>query len=375
MKPHALWSHSLPERVAMLQGGTTRVAYLAPKPEYGTFRYRCFNAVDALNSHSSKFSASFFFYSDLDVVENLADHADILVVSRCPHDGPLDRVYRRFRNKGKAVLFDIDDLVFDTRFATLVASNLGYVLEEEELNQWTAFISNVGTALRASDGVITSTKYLGGLIQDFTNNPVYVSSNTFNSAQRDVSEKVRRIEQSSPGLRLGYFSGSHSHSLDFAIIKSQLAAFLRESPSSTLTIAGHLALPPEFSEFGERITTLPFMDFLDIQKALAAIDLNLVPLQDGPFTWSKSELKYFEAALVRTPTLASATPVFREAITQGRNGYLATSTEWLSTLRTIASRGHEELASVGAQAQHHAVTAYSPESLALRLEKILNKHN
>jgi glycosyltransferase involved in cell wall biosynthesis len=284
-------------------------------------------------------------------------------------------VYRRFRNKGKAVLFDIDDLVFDTRFATLVASNLGYALEEEELNQWTAFISNIGTALKASDGVITSTAYLGGLIRDFTNQNVYVSSNTFNDAQRDVSEKVQRAEPNSRGIRLGYFSGSHSHSLDFAIIKSQLAAFLRESSSSTLTIAGHLALPSDFSEFGKRITTLPFMDFLDMQKALAAIDLNLVPLQDGPFTWSKSELKYFEAALVRTPTLASATPVFRKAITQGRNGYLATGTEWLSTLRTIASRGHEELASVGAQAQHHALTAYSPESLALRLEKILSKHN
>ena len=135
MSAHALWSHSLAERIGMLKDGTTRVAYLAPKPEYGTFRYRCFNPVDVINRRSHKLSASYFFYSDLETLDNLAEYADVLVVSRCPHDAPLDRLYRRFRNHGKRILFDIDDLVFDTRYATLVASNLGYLLEEEELNQ------------------------------------------------------------------------------------------------------------------------------------------------------------------------------------------------------------------------------------------------
>lgn len=374
MSTHALWSHSLAERIRMLKDGTIRVAYLAPKPEYGTFRYRCFNPVDAVNRHSHKLSASYFFYSDLEILDNLADYADVLVVSRCPYDGPLDRLYRRFRNQGKRVLFDIDDLVFDTRYATLVASNLGYLLEEEELNQWTAFISNIGSALQASDGVLTTNAYLAERVSETTSLPVLVVPNTFNDAQREASDKALASARSvNQGLHLGYFSGSQSHSLDFAVVERQLARFLDESIHSKLTIVGHLEVPAEFARFGERITTRPFMDFLSMQSVLRGIDLNIVPLQDSPFTWSKSELKYFEAALVETPTLASSTPVFRDAINHGATGYLADSTQWLDTLHHIETGGPEVLKAVGEKARTSVLARYSPEVLAEKLDGILGK--
>jgi glycosyltransferase involved in cell wall biosynthesis len=374
MSTHPLWSHSLPERLGMLKKGTIRVAYLAPKPEYGTFRYRCFNPVHAINRHSTQLSASYFFYSDLVTLENLADYVDVLVVSRCPHDAPLDRLYRRFRNQGKKVLFDIDDLVFDTRYATLVASNLGYLLEGEELNQWTAFISNIGTALRASDGVITTNPYLAERISDVTPLPVFVAPNTFNEAQREVSNAALAVTKPQhKGLHLGYFSGSPSHSLDFAVVASQLSSFLQESRDSTLTIVGYLEIPAELAHVEKQITTEPFMDFLSMQSLLRGIDLNIVPLQDSPFTWSKSELKYFEAALVETPTLASATPVFQDAIRHGVTGYLAGSTQWLEKLRHIETQGPEALAAIGQQAKASVMTSYSPEALADKLDGILGK--
>lgn len=374
MSSHALWSHNLAERIKMLKDGTTRVAYLAPKPEYGTFRYRCFNPVDAINRHSHKLSASYFFYSDLESLDNLANYADVLVASRCPHDAPLDRLYRRFRNQGKRVLFDIDDLVFDTRYATLVASNLGYLLEEEELNQWTAFISNIGSALQASDGVLTTNAYLAARVSETTSLPVFSVPNTFNDAQREASNRALALAKSKgQGLHLGYFSGSQSHSLDFAVVARQLATFLDESIHSRLTIVGHLEVPAEFARFGERITTQPFMDFLSMQSVLRGIDLNIVPLQDSPFTWSKSELKYFEAALVETPTLASSTPVFRDAIDHGQTGFLAQSTQWLDTLRRIESESIDELKAVGEKAKTSILAHYSPEALARKLDGILGK--
>ena len=374
MSTHALWSHSLPERIGMLKDGTTRVAYLAPKPEYGTFRYRCFNPVDAINRRSHKLSASYFFYSDLETLDNLADYADVLVVSRCPHDAPLDRLYRRFRNQGKRILFDIDDLVFDTRYATLVASNLGYLLEEEELNQWTAFISNNGSALQASDGVLTTNAYLAERISETTSLPVFVVPNTFNEAQREASnEAVASTRSKSQGLHIGYFSGSQSHSLDFEVVARQLSTFLDESIHSRLTIVGHLDVPAEFARFGDRITTRPFMDFLSMQSVLRRLDLNIVPLQDSPFSWSKSELKYFEAALVETPTLASSTPVFDSAINHGVTGYLAESTHWLDTLHRIESGGPDVLQAVGEKAKTSVFAHYSPEALAEKLDGILGK--
>jgi len=374
MSTHALWSHNLPERLGMLKKGTIRIAYLAPKPEYGTFRYRCFNPVDAINRHSAELSASYFFYSDFETLDNLSDYADVLVVSRCPMDAQLDRLYRRFRNAGKRIFFDIDDLVFDVNFATLVASNLGYPLEKADLNNWTAFIASINEALKGADEVIATNEYLAQRIRDISDSPVNIVPNTFNKAQQLASDKARAsVHTTHRGLRLGYFSGSSSHSRDFDIVASQIMRFLEESPDSTLTIVGHLELPKEFAPLGERVTTKPFMDFLDMQSLVREIDLNIVPLQDSAFTWSKSELKYFEAALVETPTLASATPVFRNAIKHGVTGFLAHSTEWFEALGDADSLGHEGLLAVGATARAEVLETYSPPALADKLDGILGK--
>ena len=374
MSTHPMWSHSLPERLAMLKTETTRVGYLSPKPEYGTFRYRCFNPVMALNQHSARLSASYFFYSDLETLDNLADHVDILVVSRCPYDAPLDRLYRRFRNLGKRILFDIDDLVFDSRYATLGASNLGFLLEEEELNQWTAFTSNIGRALRMSDGVVTTNPFLASKISEVTSLPVFVVPNTFNDAQKQASDMALANKKGEPqGIHLGYFSGSPSHALDFGVVAHQLAQFLEESPHSTLTIVGHLELPSEISRFGDRVWARPFMDFLSMQSVLREVSLNIVPLQESAFTWSKSELKFFEAALVETPTLASRSPVFEGAIEDRIDGYLASSTEWLETLRHIESLSAKALSEIGQKARAKVLESYGPLTLARTLDTILGK--
>jgi glycosyltransferase involved in cell wall biosynthesis len=328
----------------------------------------------ALNQHSARLSASYFFYSDLETLDNLADHVDILVVSRCPYDAPLDRLYRRFRNLGKRILFDIDDLVFDSRYATLGASNLGFLLEEEELNQWTAFTSNIGRALRTSDGVMTTNPFLASRISEVTSLPVFVVPNTFNDAQKQASDMALANKKREPqGVHLGYFSGSPSHALDFGVVARQLARFLEESPHSTLTIIGHLDLPSEISRFGDRVSARPFMDFLSMQSVLREVSLNIVPLQESAFTWSKSELKFFEAALVETPTLASRSPVFENAIDDRIDGYLASSTEWLETLRHIESISAKALSEIGQKARAKVLESYGPETLARTLDTILVK--
>ena len=372
MSSHPLWNHSLAQRLALLRKGTYRVAYLAPKPDLGTFRYRAFNPTEALKS-SSTHSASYFFYSDLALLDDLSSWADALVLVRAPYDQRLDSIYRQFRNVGKKVYFDIDDLVFDSRYATLVASNLGYELQEEELNQWSAFISNTGLALSRADEIITTNDYLAARIRDFVELPIHVVPNTFNSYQHTRSEALPVRTPGPQGLSLGYFSGSHSHLLDFGVVASALVTFLSHSPHSRLTVVGHLALPAELETFTERITRLPFMDFLDLQEAIREVDVNIVPLQSSDFTSGKSELKYFEAGLVSTPTLASRTPVFEAAISEGKTGFLADSGTWLDRLHEIEGFSPERRQAVGEAARLDAHKRYSPESLVEHLTAVFGQ--
>lgn len=367
------WNKSLRQRVSALKNGTHRVAYFAPKPDAGSFRYRCYNTSQSVNAYSTQVSASYFYLSDLSHLSKFSDIADTLVVFRTPYDTDVHRVISEFRRAGKRVLFDIDDLVFDVDFAPLVTSNLNYKLFGKDIDQWFAFIANIGACMKLCDGVVTTNPFIEDRARSFSDLPVTVVPNFLNEEQIKVSVEARNRKTPPPGgagLRLGYFSGSHSHAKDFAAASGEISHFLESSPGSTLTVLGHLELPEELLAFGGRVTRQPFMNFQDLQHAVASVDVNLVPLQMSPFTFSKSELKYFEAAVVDTLTLASPTPLFSKVITHGETGFLAAAGQWASELRDIEALPLAQRESMAGAAREHALRTYSPASMVATLEAL-----
>jgi glycosyltransferase involved in cell wall biosynthesis len=364
--------------MALLRKGTHRVAYFAPKPDAGSFRYRCYNTTQALNRHSSEVSASYFFLSDLAHISNLSDYADSLVVFRTPYDTDVHRVVSQFSRAGKSVFFDIDDLVFDVAFAPLVTSNLNYKLWGKDIDQWFAFIANIGATMKLSHHVITTNNFIADRVSDYSGLPVSVIPNFLNDEQLEVSEKIRARQKNAtrvPGIALGYFSGSHSHTKDFAVASIAISNFLKSSPTSTLTVLGHLDLPTELEAVRSQVTRRPFMNFLELQHAIAAVDVNLVPLQLSPFTFSKSELKYFEAAAVETVTMATPTPLFASVIGDGVNGFLANTGQWERKLREFEMLEPDVRRGIARKAKVHSLAHYTPETIAPRLARLFVEGN
>lgn len=364
------WNASLRDRLGMLRNNTHRVAYFSPKPDSGSFRYRCYNTSQALNMYSRDVSASYFFSSDLDQLDDLSAFADTLVVFRTPYDTDVDRLITSFSRVGKKVFFDIDDLIFDVDFAPLVTSNLNYKMQGKHIDQWFSFIANIGACLKLCDQVITTTSFLAERVEHFSGLPVdtvpnFVNQEQLNTSLEIVAEKPPRDSRDS--LRIGYFSGSHSHAKDFAVAQSGIEAFLESSPQSTLTVLGHLELPSRLASLKKRIIRKPFVNFLDLQRAISEVDINLSPLQLSPFTFSKSELKFFESALVGTITVASPTPVFTDVINHGVDGFISPASKWFETLRGLGAANMEELDAIAAAAHTKAVKLYSARSMEPRL--------
>ncbi len=79
------------------------------------------------------------------------------------------------------------------------------------------------------------------------------------------------------------------------------------------------------------------MPYLEMLTYLSKMDITVAPLElDNPFTEGKSELKIFEAALVKVPCVASSVNSYAQCITAGSNGFLASNySEWLSALTTL----------------------------------------
>ena len=77
---------------------------------------------------------------------------------------------------------------------------------------------------------------------------------------------------------------------------------------------------------GQQIEWRSLQPLMNLPTEMARFDINLAPLEVGnSFCEAKSELKFFDAALVDVPTVASPTGPFRRAIDRGRTGFLATS--------------------------------------------------
>ena len=96
-----------------------------------------------------------------------------------------------------------------------------------------------------------------------------------------------------------------------------------------------------------------------LQTLVGSTGLNIVPLQTNVFSNCKSELKYFEAAIVETPTLATPTYSFRLAIDDGVNGYLVDAYDWERRLEQAVC-GDLDLAGVAERGLEHTLRWYTP---------------
>jgi glycosyltransferase involved in cell wall biosynthesis len=228
--------------------------------------------------------------------------------------------------------------------------------------------------LRLCDGAITTNELLAERIRDFVDVPTWVVPNFLNRAQLAVSADARELKRdrlvSGDRIRLGYFSGTPSHNRDFAIVEPALVRLLDEDPRLEVLVVGFLPDTSRLARFGDRVRTLPLLDFLNLQLAIADVDVNLAPLQDNTFTNCKSELKYFEAAVVGTVTIASPTFTLARVLTHGVNGFLAREQDWYEVLLETID-GLDDLPRVADAATADALARYTPEAQAAALRAAL----
>ena len=242
------WSQTLPARLATLSRARVRVAYFYEEPNNSTFRYRAYNMAQVLNE-TSEVSASYFFLADSACFNEIADIADLLVICRSRYCHRINNLVTMFRARGKRVLFDVDDLVFDPDYAHLVVTTLGLDVGQKGLwDDWFAMISRMGQTLKLCDGAITTNEFLANRIADYSGLPVAVVPNFMNKEQLNLAERVFAEKQQggfvgNGKITLGYFSGSPSHRLDYAIAEPALMEVLKLRPEVEVTVGRCRDLP------------------------------------------------------------------------------------------------------------------------------------
>lgn len=355
------WKLDFAHRLANLQPNTRRLAYFYREPDSSTFRYRVYNMIQALGSEGD-LSAAYFCDDDLDNTNLIVDHADVLVLCRTLYDQRVNALVTKAKARGKKVLFDVDDLVFDVAYTHQVVDTLAQDTADPYVwEHWFGYMGRLGATLRMCDGALTTNTFLADRIREFAGIPVAVVPNFLNQEQLSISNRVLAAKRASGYRRdgrvhIGYFSGTPTHDKDFALIAPALQALLETDPRVVLVIAGYMKMAGTLQGFSDRVEIQPMQDFLNLQRLIGRIEINVVPLQMNTFTNCKSELKYFEAAAVGTISIASPTFTYRRAIKDSDNGYLARAHEWLAKLTTaIECNEYETMAE---RAASHALTDF-----------------
>lgn len=278
------------------------------------------------------------YYEDLDLLR--VNYARVFVFFRCPYTETIGTFIEKAKRYNKTVIFDIDDLVFNTQYTDTIP----YIIKMDVADRkiYDDGVVRMGKTLSLCDAAITTTEVLAEELSKYVKK-VYINRNVASDSMLAYSNAALESLQAECGkanrkkdkciikipneISLGYFSGSITHNTDFAIILPVIQRLMAEKENLHLYLVGELDLPDELKRFEERIHTLGFMDWQKLPFVIAQMDINLAPLEDTLFNRAKSENKWTEASLVKVLTVASDVGAFHTMIEDQVTGVLCRNTE------------------------------------------------
>lgn len=336
--------------------------------EAAQFRYRVGNVVDALND-SGKWKAKYYLKKDVDRID--FDGVKIMVIERqTAKDSVILGLIKKVQGCGVKVLFDLDDLVFDYGDLRLIRESV----QEKNWLYWAGYVWGIRRIAKRVDGFICTNEFLAGKLKRSFGKPVRVIPNSLNKEQIEVSEQAIKKKKVRKNINdefvIGYFSGSPTHARDFALVEPELIRFLKEHENAKLVVVGYMKLSKQMRELIDagRIEVMEVVDYLRLQKLMSKVDVNIAPLAINDFTNCKSELKFFEAAVVETTTIASPNYSFKKAITDGKDGFLAKPGEWFAKLEYLYEHP-EENRKIALEAKKYALKHYYGEEFLKEVEE------
>jgi GT2 family glycosyltransferase/glycosyltransferase involved in cell wall biosynthesis len=372
-------THPADEHPAVRPGTKTRIVYLSGEPDTPGNVYRVVRHTKAAAAVGAQ--ASWMPLDDvLGRLEEISA-VDVLVIWRAAWNEHVAAAVDAAHRVGARVVFDLDDLMMDPDIARLdiIDGIRTQYLTEDQVR---AHYARVQETLRAADYCTAATPELASQMRRY-GRPVLVLPNGFDHATYRASRlavRRRRVDGPNGLVRIGYAAGSRTHQRDFAVAAESLARVLRDRPQCRLVLFySALGVPvldvdefPALRALKDRIEWRDLVPLPKLPEEIARFDINIAPLEiENIFCEAKSELKFFEAALVDVPTIASPTGPMRRAIRDCVTGFLAArSSDWDAALLRLVDEP-DLRRRVARAAQHEVLWRHGPLRRASALASAL----
>lgn len=299
-------------------------------------RYRVTHQREQLEANSISSNEVYYINLQLDQVRFYRT----FIFFRCPYTDTIGEFIKLAKSLNKKVLFDIDDLVIDTKYTDTIK----YIdsMSPEERMLYDDGVNRMGKTLKMCDAAITTTERLAEELKHYVPE-VFINRNTASEKMCELSvQALINKKNDSEYVKIGYFSGSLTHNDDFLLILPAIERIMNQYEFVQLHVVGELDLPVQLESVQIRVIAHPFVDWQRLPELISEVDINLAPLEKSIFNEAKSENKWVEASLVKVPTIASSVGAFEQMIEHNVTGLLCTGEEeWVSALECLIQSAEE----------------------------------
>ena len=296
------------------------------------YRYRVLHQIEQLQF--GFLDCDKYFY--LKFNPNIVRYYRIIIFFRCPWIKKIGKAISLAKRLNKKVLFDIDDLIIDTKYTDIIPylNSLTKIKKQKYDNT----VKRIKKTLKHCDGAITTTETLARELKHYVPT-VFINHNVASEKMWSLSQEalsLKNLKGKDGHVVIGYFSGSFSHNPDIEMIKPVLYKILKEYKQVQILLFGLISSNDLYNEFPSQIIFKKFTDWMELPKIISNIDINIAPIENLKFNWAKSENKWVEAALVKVPTIASNYGQFKRVIKHNETGLLCSNlNDWYLNLKSL----------------------------------------
>jgi tetratricopeptide (TPR) repeat protein len=294
---------------------------------------------------------------------------DFIIYYRVPSIPIVVKSIEHAKSLGKILFYEIDDLIFDEIYPPPYSTYGGNISMDDYGNLLFGMPLFRSAAKLCMYGIGSTLPIVERLESLVSRKRAYLHRNALDS-HNIFMPPMRKSH-----IDIFYGSGTLAHNSDFIeIALPAIEKILEKYEMCRFTVVGHLSLPDEFlRKFGSRVVSREKTGTIEEYWVyLRGADINLAVLQSDEINDAKSELKWFEAACFRIPSIVSDTKNYLDVVENGVDALVAgaDSTEWYEALERLV-RDDELREDIGTKAYERVIRDYSIERLADNIDFVI----
>lgn len=314
-----------------------KIIYIKNEFDNSTFRYRCYNFKQAIKN-SKEYDISYFLCSEIPTIIKYLDIMDVIIFQRTNWTMEVENLIYIAKLKKKPLVFDMDDLLYKLDQVPSYINHVGVGFNDQTIPMYLAIAAQYEMVAKKCDYFITTTDFLKESLKNDFHKPTYVIPNFLNEEQITESKEIletRKLDKTK--FVIGYFSGSQSHKHDFHIVENDLIQLLDKYDNIYLKIVGFMPLEGRLKEYLNqgKVIFKELVPYPQLQYEIGSVDVNIIPLVNNSFNQAKSELKFFEAGIVKVPSCITKTDLYASFIEDNKNGIFCEEGQWFSAIEKL----------------------------------------